>query len=640
MRMRDGWVPVVYAAVGLALYAPALSAFFLADDFYFLDIASSAHDVRVIFMPLIGRFVRPLVVLLYYACYQAAGPTPWIFHLAVFAFHVLNASLVFLLGRRLVRDDGGLSAFLAGLLFVVFSSHSEAVAWVAGAADPIVALGLLTGFLCFLRARDPDSSPAWIVLSLSAVAAASFAKESWIVLPGLVLAYAACFPAASTTSRRRTAIFMAASVALVAVYLLGRLLVFGSITGGFTGLGTTIGSARWPREAVKFVFRCVLPAGPWVLRFWPLAMLGVLVTAVAILVRWHRGLARALIFTGAATAIALVPVLPLSISVVNTESERFTYVATAFSSLLIVCAARMMFRGRTSFTLACGVLIIWHAAVLVENTKRVHAAGVMVLNIARSFVDEVREHDAGGRSPIFLLNLPDNLGGTYVFRSGFSTAVRLVVPDAADLLSRTTYVATHGIAKESDRAVVRHESADAFAIEVAPNELIQRQLGDGPRHHVLSVTRTGYRVQFRNPLPTLVLAFSGGRIEYAGNAKPQAEPFGAIDIPSDGVRCQGASVMFAGWALDDEGVDRVRIERSDDSTGVAPRTFGEAGWRPGARPDVAALFPSWPAHDRAGWEFELPCAVVPADGVRVRVTAVDRQGHSFTLGERQVNRDR
>lgn len=523
-RAGDRLVPLFYAAAALVVYAPALSAFFVADDYYFLDLIMPAPDVRVVFTPLIGRFARPLVVLLYYACYHVAGLTPWVFHSLVLLVHVLNAWLVFLIGRRLLPGDSRAGAMLAGLLFVVFSSHSEAVAWVAGAADPIAALGLLSGFLAFLRARDPGSSPAWIAVSVCAAAAAALAKESWIVFPAIVIAYALCFPAGDPGARRRTMTIAAATLVLAALYLVRRVLVFGSVTGGYAGLGTTLGSGRWPREVAKFVFRCFLPAGQWVLRFWPLAAVCVTVVVVLVVMRARGATWRPLAFTAAAVAIALAPVLPLSISIVNTESERFTYTASAFSSLLVICAAGVVFQGRVLMTLASGALIAWHGAVLSQNARRLNAAGLMVRRVVAGFVEQARAHDPDGRSVIAILNLPDNLGGTYVFRSGFDTAVRLAAPDAIDLVARTTCVATHGIRDESDSVAVQPEAAGVFALDVAPNALIQRQLQDGPSHRILSMSPTGYRAEFRDPVRrSVVLAYSAGRMVYAGSVEPARE---------------------------------------------------------------------------------------------------------------------
>ena len=631
---RAWLVPLTYAAVALGVYAPALRAFFLGDDYYFLDIVSPASDVRVIFAPLIGRFVRPWVVLLYYGAYKAAGPAPLAFHLSLLTVHVLNAWLVFLIGRRLLPGDATIGAFLAGLLFVLFSSHAEAVAWVAGAADPIVALGLLSAFLCFLRARDPGASPAWVGLSLAALVAAAVGKESWIVFPGLALAYAACVPAEDRAARRRTILVVVAAIALAGAYLAGRLLVFGSVTGGFAGLGTTMTSGHWLREIAKFVFRCFLPAGPWVLRWWPLVGIAAVAGSAALVVRARGAAVRPLLFLAAATLIALAPVLPLSISIVNTESERFTYTATAFSSLLIVCAAWTVLRRRSVAVAACTLLIVWHAVVLAAAARRVRTAGMMARSLAASFAGEVRRQDPDRRAAVFLLNLPDNLGGTYVFRGGFPTAVRIVAPEGAEALSRTTALATHGLGSTSDAITVRQETiAGSFSLDVSPNALIQRELADGPRHHVASLTPHGYRVAFAEDIrPAIVLfADAAGRIQYAGTVRAQERPFGTVDLPADGAACDREFLTLVGWALDDEGVERVRVETADGA-----RVLGEAVWRPGGRPDVAAVFPDFPRRDRAGWEFELRCAAIAGDEGRVRVVALDRHGHVAVLGERRV----
>src|SRR5918992_1648594 len=80
--LERAWlVGALYAAIGLAAFASTFDIFFMSDDFDFLGIVEPARSVLVIFEPLVGRFVRPLVVLLYYGNFHTAG-------LALFGYHL------------------------------------------------------------------------------------------------------------------------------------------------------------------------------------------------------------------------------------------------------------------------------------------------------------------------------------------------------------------------------------------------------------------------------------------------------------------------------------------------------------------------------------------------------------------------
>src|SRR5688500_2780391 len=112
---RPALVLVVYAIATAVVYRSALAMAFTSDDFFFLDIVSRATTPLVIFEPLLGRFLRPLVVALYYFNYQAFGLTAWPYHVAALLPHLATGWLVYLVAGRLGGKDDTPWAFLAGL---------------------------------------------------------------------------------------------------------------------------------------------------------------------------------------------------------------------------------------------------------------------------------------------------------------------------------------------------------------------------------------------------------------------------------------------------------------------------------------------------------------------------------------------
>jgi hypothetical protein len=103
-------------------------------------------------------------------------------------------------------------------------------------------------------------------------------------------------------------------------------------------------------------------------------------------------------------------------------------------------------------------------------------------------------------------------------------------------------------------------------------------------------------------------------------------PVGVVDTPlQDATGVQGAIAM-TGWAVDDVGVTQVRIYRSclPAEVGNWPChspgglrglsnvvELGEATIVPGARPDVEALYGTYPAAQRAGWGFMILSNMLP-----------------------------
>ena len=65
-----------FAVGALALYGRALNAGFVADDWPVLALCDAAHSPAVLFEPLVGRYLRPFVVLIYCGNFQLFGLWP------------------------------------------------------------------------------------------------------------------------------------------------------------------------------------------------------------------------------------------------------------------------------------------------------------------------------------------------------------------------------------------------------------------------------------------------------------------------------------------------------------------------------------------------------------------------------------
>lgn len=641
LTLQPALVAALYAAIGLAAYASTFDIFFMSDDFDFLGIVAPAQSVFVIFEPLVGRFVRPLVVLMYYGNFHSAGLSLWGYHLWTVIPHLLSAWLVYLVARRLNREDEHPWPFLIGLLFLLFAGHSEAVSWPAGIADPILTVFLLAAFLFYLRALEQGASSGWLAAMFVTVLVGTQAKEMWVVFPGVLVVHAVAFGVwRDRQAARRAAIAIGGAAVLVGAYLVMRHLVFGSVAGGYSGLGLSLHAGLWHSQARAFVLRCFLPAHPVTARVW-LERWDLLVwPAIAIAVLWlGRGpRLRAIVFAGGAMIVALAPVLPLTISVSSTESERFTYLPTVFSCMFMVWVIAAVVRNRVAAVALCLMATGIHAVGLARSNRIWEASGTLTRQILDSFATEVQQHDPDDRAMIFLLNLPDNVAGAYAFRNGFYPGVKVVRPEVASRVPRTFGIATQSLVSPHDTPRVRRLDGRRFHVDVAPNAFLQNPVPSGFHYQVSAQTPTSYEVEFSDAIGSaLVLYVSGGRLELAGTVTGLGVPFGTVDIPADGAACEGTAIRFAGWALDDRRVARVVL--SDISAGKDAAALGDAIWMPGERPDVARLFAAFPDADRASWSFEVPCAAIARAGrdmMRIRVTAEDEAGHTAVLGERLV----
>lgn len=125
---------------------------------------------------------------------------------------------------------------------------------------------------------------------------------------------------------------------------------------------------------------------------------------------------------------------------------------------------------------------------------------------------------------------------------------------------------------------------------------------------------------------------------YQNGIAPQP-PFGVLETPAHGAAVSG-SIAVSGWALDDLAVHRVAIYRDPVAGETGPLVYlGDATIVEGARPDVAAAFPTAPRNTHAGFGYLLLTNMLPNGGngvfaLHAYAEDIDRNG--VLLGSRTI----
>jgi hypothetical protein len=359
---------------------------------------------------------------------------------------------------------------------------------------------------------------------------------------------------------------------------------------------------------------------------------------------WTRTNRRAVLFAVCALAITLAPALPLSISLATTESERMVYIPTAFAAIVTVLTIDALSRRRAvTATLAC-LLIAAHLVLLQRMQARWRAAGEVFDGVTRSFVTAARVHDPGPGGLMFLLSMPDNVRGAYVFRRGFYARLHFLASDLAARGASILPVESQILRQPGDTAVARRLAPMEFSLDVSPNMFLSLQPPVLPFYTFPAWTRVGYVMRLTPSVArAAVFQVSGARATFIGDVTGPGAPFGAVDVPDEGAECDG-TLRVAGWALDDHevaGVAALRERTSADPPGSGPIVIAAATWTYGTRPDVARAYAEFPRTDRAGWDVQLPCAALdglPERRARIEIRATDAAGHETMLGARTVHR--
>ncbi len=106
-----------------------------------------------------------------------------------------------------------------------------------------------------------------------------------------------------------------------------------------------------------------------------------------------------------------------------------------------------------------------------------------------------------------------------------------------------------------------------------------------------------------------------------------AAPVGNFDYPDSG-RSVSGSINLHGWALDDIGVESVKIYLQNGTDKVY---LGDAAFAQGARPDIATFYAYYPNYDRAGWSMSFTTNTLENGEYTFIAEATDFEGNTTEL---------
>lgn len=186
-RGSTPWAAAI--ALGLAAVAPYLPA--LANDLVWDDRLHLVDNPRLdgvgaalsyLWLPE-GIYHRPLVFLSYALQRQLGADSAALLHLGNLALHGFNAALLFLVAAR--TGVPAAAAACGALLFAWHPLQSEAVAYVSGRTDLLVAAASLAALVAVLgrQGESPARALARGSAAAAATAAAIASKESGYALP-------------------------------------------------------------------------------------------------------------------------------------------------------------------------------------------------------------------------------------------------------------------------------------------------------------------------------------------------------------------------------------------------------------------------------------------------------------------------
>jgi tetratricopeptide (TPR) repeat protein len=326
---------------------------------------------------LMGHYI-PVTWLTFGLNYALGGMDPWGYHLGNLVLHAANATLVYLVARRLLAAawSGGsqdehvtgavvVSGAFAALVWAIHPLRVESVAWITERRDVLCGLFFLVAVLAYLKSleRPGDARPAWRALSLAAFVGALLSKAAAMPLP-VVLLLLDLYPLRRRDAGwRHLVLEKVPYAALAAATAVGALIALprGTAVTSYEAYGAAarIGMVAYSLVFYPIKFVAPIRLSPMYelparvdLASWPFlpALSGVAAVTAALVLgcrRWPGGLA--------AWAYSALMVLPVS-GVVHAGSQlvndRYSYLSGIGFAVLaaagILGVVRLRERGRVS----------------------------------------------------------------------------------------------------------------------------------------------------------------------------------------------------------------------------------------------------------------------------------------------------
>lgn len=431
---RVGMDLVAVAAVSLAAYAVSLRGYFLSDDFHVVTLLNAGRstvnwpnvlsDFYTVYRgDPTHSYYRPMVTLSGALDYTLWGPNPLGGHLTNLFLNLINGMLVYGIATMLPPSPARRFGLVAGLLFALHPLHPEAVHWLVGRTELIVACFALLSFFLYLASVERGRA-GWRLLSIVAFLLALGSKETAVVIPFALTLHLLFFRGPGPGRLRSGGLIrLAPYYLLLGGYFVIRKAVTGHVVGQYGTMGTELfAPAVMPKGIAHLVAFQLRPTGGALLTPEGDALLGQTVRGLMNPLAWILALAiialvivsrpdRRAWFCLALMATFALPLLSLlAEKQLPIEAARLHYVPSVAFCLFL---AALLVKARAPVARVLGSIIVFcFAALMTVNSLPWIGAARITTDIIRTI-----ERAAGrpGADTVIVLGDPDFYFGAELF---------------------------------------------------------------------------------------------------------------------------------------------------------------------------------------------------------------------------------
>jgi hypothetical protein len=408
----------LFIATAFFIYTPVLHHFFVSDDF---KVLYRVTKQRIIIIP---GFFRPLSDISILVNYLTGGLNPVFYNSFNILIHGINSFLLFLLsikiGRKILDNSNTFYfAILSSVFFICYPFHNEAVVWMLGRGSGMACMFALSGFLCYYEIKKNNLK---IAASCFCYFISITAFESTIIFP-LMLWLLLLLEKQNSKILRNWAF---AFIFTFCLHLIIRYLLSGSILGSYGNDFFHTGIKKYFLNIAKTGGRLILPPSNNTLLSESVFILLILYTFYYFIkhirqIRKNEIWRTTAILSSMLVISCIVPLVG-GVSTRTSESDRLLYFPSVFVCMTWAFVIVFQVTHKNLQRLLIFSTIVYNLFFLELNNLNWRKASSVTSSIVEKANEETRSGNSGR---IFFVNIPDEIEGAYVFRMGFSDAMKL-----------------------------------------------------------------------------------------------------------------------------------------------------------------------------------------------------------------------
>ncbi len=453
----------LFVVTAFFIYTPVLHHFFVSDDF---KVLYRVTGERIFF---IHGFFRPLSDFSILVTFLTGGLNPVWFNSFNILIHGINSFLLFLLSIQISRNildktNAFYFAVLSSVFFICYPFHNEAVVWMLGRGSGMACMFALSGLLCYYRIKKNNLK---IAASCFCYFISMAAFESAMIFP-LILWLLLLLEKQHSKIIRNWAFALTFTFGL---HLLCRYLLSGSILGSYGNDFFHTSVRKYLLNMAKTGGRLILPPSNNTILLESVFIILILYAFYHIIKHIHQIRQNKIWRTIAILSLMLIIscIVPLiaGVSTRTSESDRLLYFPSVFVCMIWAFVIVFNISNKNFQRLLIFSTVAYNLFFLELNNLNWRKASSVTSSIVEKANEEIRSGNSGR---IFFVNIPDEIEGAYVFRMGFSDAMKLYGFD----LNRFVDV---NYLPRGEMIGIKHEiilNADKTEISLPPDIILKR----------------------------------------------------------------------------------------------------------------------------------------------------------------------